>query len=208
MLERHNFIHKVHAIFVRIFDVLSLQSFTFSTFSAVRCGLHSKIVYFISVLSTTIRMSSIRKTLIQTANNYITSFNSGTPEGFIAHRTPDCVQKLLPSSLPPPWNGPPRTNEEYQAFVIGGSKLIRNIQLSLIDGEDLVVDEAARKVLLPLKSTGETDVGPYANEYMMLLKMTEDGKMIKEIFEFLDSHYTLGLLAKLVPDAAAAAGEA
>ena len=83
--------------------------------------------------------------------------------------------------------------------------MIRNIQLSLIDGEEMTVDEVARKVLLPLKSIGETDVGPYNNEYMIVLKMTEDGSEIREIFEFLDSNYILGILAKLVPDAAAEA---
>lgn len=132
-------------------------------------------------------MSPIRDTLIKTANSYIAGFNTNTAEGVIASRTPDCKQVIRPSSVPPPWNHPPRTNEEYQAFVVPGFKMVRNVQISLAEGEDMLVDEVSRKVLLHLTSTGETDFGPYANEYMILLKMTDDGMLIKDIVEFIDS---------------------
>lgn len=149
-------------------------------------------------------MSPIRDTLIQTANSYIAGFNTNTAEGVIACRTTDCRQIIRPSSVPPPWNSPPRTNEEYQAFVVPGFKMVRNIRISLAEGEDMLVDEVSRKVLLHLTSTGETDFGPYANEYMMVLKMTEDGTQIKEIVEFIDSATTRdianGLAQQAKPD--------
>lgn len=135
-------------------------------------------------------MSSIRDTLIKTANSYIEGFNTNTPEGVIASRTADCRQIICPSSVPPPWNAPARSNEEYQGFVIPGFKMLRNVKISLVDGEDMLVDDTLRKVLLHLKSTGETDFGPYANEYMIVLKMTEDGTEIREIVEFIDSATT------------------
>jgi ketosteroid isomerase-like protein len=135
-------------------------------------------------------MSSIRETLIKTANSYIEGFNTNTAEGVIACRTPDCKQVICPSSVPPPWYSPPRSNEEYQAFVVPGFKMLRNVKISLVEGEDMLVDETSHKVLLHLKSTGETDFGPYANEYMIVLKMTEDGTQIKEIVEFIDSATT------------------
>lgn len=132
-------------------------------------------------------MSPIRDTLSHTANCYIAGFNTNTAEGVIACRTADCKQIIRPYSAPPPWNSPPRTNEEYQAFVVPGFKTVRNVKISLAEGEDMLVDEVSRKVLLHLTSTGETDFGPYANEYMIVLKMTDDGKQIKEIVEFIDS---------------------
>lgn len=132
-------------------------------------------------------MSPIRDTLIQTANSYIEGFNTNTAEGVIACRTADCKQVIRPSNVPPPWNSPPRTNEEYQGFILPGFKMVRNIKISLAEGEDMLVDEVSRKVMLHLTSTGETDFGTYANEYMIVLKMTDDGTLIREIVEFIDS---------------------
>ena len=132
-------------------------------------------------------MSPIRDNLIQTASSYIAGFNTNTAEGVIASRTADCKQIIRPSSVPPPWNSPPRTNEEYQGFVVPGFKMLRNVKISLAEGEEMLVDEVSRKVMLHLTSTGESDFGPYANEYMIVLKMTDDGTQIKEIVEFIDS---------------------
>ena len=145
-------------------------------------------------------MASIRETLLETAKAYIEGFNSGTPEGVIAARTPDCTQTLRPGTLPPPLTGS-RTNEEYKTFIVQGAQILRNIKLRLAEGEDIIVDDVARKIVMHLKSTGETDFGPYANEYMIVLKATEDGKQIKEIVEFTDSAYFLSLAAKMAPPA-------
>lgn len=142
-------------------------------------------------------MSPIRDTLIQTANSYIAGFNTNTAEGVIACRTADCRQVIHPSSVPPPWNSPPRTNEEYQGFIVPGFKMLRHVQIRLAEGEDMLVDEVSRKVLLHLTSTGESDLGSYANEYMIVLKMTDDGRQIKEIVEFIDSATTRDFAATL-----------
>ncbi|KAG8165006.1 hypothetical protein KVR01_005281 [Diaporthe batatas] len=132
-------------------------------------------------------MSQIRDALIQTANSYIAGFNTNTAEGVVACRTADCKQIICPSNVPPPWSSPPRTNQEYQDFVVPGFKQIRNLKIKFAEGEDMIVDEVSRKVMLHLTSTGETDFGPYTNEYMIVLKMTEDGTQIREIVEFIDS---------------------
>ncbi|KAF3765287.1 hypothetical protein M406DRAFT_329209 [Cryphonectria parasitica EP155] len=142
-------------------------------------------------------MPSIRDTLVQTANSYIAGFNTNTAEGVIACRTADCKQVIHPSSVPPPWASPPRSNEEYQEFTVPGFKMLRNVKISLAKGEDMLVDEVSRKVLLHLTSTGETDFGPYANEYMIVLKMTDDGTQIKEVMEFIDSATTRDIAASL-----------
>ena len=146
------------------------------------------------------KMASVRENLLQTAKAYIEGFNSGTPEGIVVARTADCTQTLRPGSLPPPLTGS-RTNEEYMNFIVQGAQILRNIKLRLAEGEDIIVDDVARKIVMHLKSTGESDFGPYANEYMIVLKATEDGKQIKEIVEFTDSAYFLSLAAKMAPPA-------
>ncbi|KAG8156986.1 hypothetical protein KVR01_013208 [Diaporthe batatas] len=135
-------------------------------------------------------MSSIRYTLIKTATSYIEGFNTNSPDGVIAARTPDCKQIVRPSTVPSSWYTSPWSNKEYQDFIIPGFKKVRDVKISLVEGEDMLVDDTLRQVLLHLKSTGETDYGPYANEYMIVLKMTDDGSKIKEIVEFVDSATT------------------
>jgi hypothetical protein len=142
-------------------------------------------------------MPSLRDQLVQTANSYITGFNTNTAEGIIASRTADCKQIILPASCPPPWKNPPRSNAEYQAFILPGFKHLRNLNIFIADGEDMIVDDVSRKVVLPLQATGETDHGPYTNEYMMVLKMTEDGTQIKEVVEFIDSATVRDLAASM-----------
>lgn len=82
-----------------------------------------------------------------------------------------------------------------------GFQIVRNLQIGLAKGEDMLVDEVTRKVLLPLTSTGETDFGPYANEYMIVLKMTDDGTQIKQIMEFIDSATTRDIAAHIAQHA-------
>lgn len=74
---------------------------------------------------------------------------------------------------------------------------MRGFRLHLGANTDPIIDVPARKVVIHLTSTAETDIGPYANEYIWILRFTEDGKEIDEIIEFADSAYTLEMLHKL-----------
>jgi ketosteroid isomerase-like protein len=51
-------------------------------------------------------------------------------------------------------------------------------------------------------STSETDIGPYANEYALILTFTEDGKKVTKFLEYVDSAYSMKFFAAL-----AAAGQ-
>jgi ketosteroid isomerase-like protein len=46
-------------------------------------------------------------------------------------------------------------------------------------------------------STAETDVGPYGNEYALVLNFTDDGKKVTRILEYVDSAYSIKFFAKL-----------
>lgn len=73
----------------------------------------------------------------------------------------------------------------------------RNFRLSVVDENHTIVDVDSRKVSLHLKSKAATDAGPYENEYIFILMMSEDGQLVDEVFEFLDSRYTADFVAKL-----------
>ena len=62
---------------------------------------------------------------------------------------------------------------------------------------DRIVDEPARKVVLYASSTGSTTLGPYNNEYMLILHMTEDGRKVEKFYEFVDSAYSADYMSRL-----------
>jgi hypothetical protein len=46
-------------------------------------------------------------------------------------------------------------------------------------------------------STADSDIGPYANEYALILHFTEDGKKVTKFLEFVDSAFSTKFFADL-----------
>lgn len=46
-------------------------------------------------------------------------------------------------------------------------------------------------------SKAVTDLGDYANEYMIILYMTEDGSKVERFLEFVDSAYSKDFMGRL-----------
>ncbi|KAL8670531.1 MAG: hypothetical protein Q9168_004928 [Polycauliona sp. 1 TL-2023] len=128
----------------------------------------------------------------QTAQAFVTAYNSWTLENIMDVRASDCINYILPGSL----GQEPMDNEHYKAFFAPRMAPFRNFHLTV---HDTVVDEAARKAVLHMTSTASTDIGEYRNEYMVKLHMTEDCRKIDRFEEFVDSGYSakfMGDLAK------------
>ncbi|KAF9210752.1 hypothetical protein BGZ59_009022, partial [Podila verticillata] len=106
---------------------------------------------------------------------------------------PSCIHRTLPSSD----NHPIRNNAEFGTMLETVIPIFRGFHLYIADDKATVVDTEARKVMLHLKSRAETDVGPYENEYIFTLTMSENGEKVDEIMEFLDSRYTAQFLSRL-----------
>jgi hypothetical protein len=62
---------------------------------------------------------------------------------------------------------------------------------------ELVEDAAANSITMWASSTSATDIGPYANEYMLMLSFDDDGRSITHFLEFVDSAFTLDFFARL-----------
>jgi ketosteroid isomerase-like protein len=62
---------------------------------------------------------------------------------------------------------------------------------------DAVVDDVSKKVVLSVEAKATADAGEYENEYVILLKMTEDGKQVVEQYDFVDSHRMIEWMGKL-----------
>jgi hypothetical protein len=138
-------------------------------------------------------MSSLYEQMLQTTRLFLRAFNEFTPESVIAYRSPTCVHRLRPGSL----NSPPRTNAEYSAWAQNLMSVMQGFKLHLQDGHEPIVEEASRKVVLYLRSTCETKLGEYMNEYIWILTLDGNGTAIDEIIEFADSAYTLEWIEKL-----------
>lgn len=60
-----------------------------------------------------------------------------------------------------------------------------------------VIDEASHRMVVHLQSTADSNFGSVENEFMVILKTTEDGSKIKEQHEFMDSATFSALMGKL-----------
>lgn len=70
---------------------------------------------------------------------------------------------------------------------------------------DIFEDEKTNKAVVWIDATAETDVGPYANEKMLLFYFDDAGK-ISKTYEFLDSAATAAFFAKMQPTTAEKGG--
>lgn len=65
----------------------------------------------------------------------------------------------------------------------------------------MVLDEAhdveTRKCIIHASSTADSIIGPYANEYALIMTFTEDRKQVVEFKEFVDSAYSKEFFAAL-----------
>ncbi|CAF9922926.1 hypothetical protein IMSHALPRED_005803 [Imshaugia aleurites] len=131
-----------------------------------------------------------RTTLFSTAQAAIDGHNTWTPESIFSYRAPNCIHYILPSSL----NRPPLNNEQYAAYFVPVMPAFKDFHMT---ARDIVVDETARKVVMHAFSTASTALGPYENEYTLILHMSEDGRKVEKFYEFVDSAYSVDYMARL-----------
>lgn len=89
---------------------------------------------------------------------------------------------------------PNRNNDEYVAFNEEVFKMLHTYHAEMTDA---VVDVDTRKVALFLHAKATADAGDYDNEYIITLTMTEDGKLVQDQYDFIDSHTMMQFMAKL-----------
>ncbi|EDU46313.1 predicted protein [Pyrenophora tritici-repentis Pt-1C-BFP] len=116
-----------------------------------------------------------------TTQAVIDAYNAWDIEKILAVRAPDCTTRVLPASM----GRPNMSNSEYRE---------RMNQLTI---HEEVHDADAHKCMMHLSSTSETDIGPYTNEYALILHLTDDGKQVIKFLEFVDSAYSTKFFAAL-----------
>ncbi|KAI4637874.1 hypothetical protein J4E83_000692 [Alternaria metachromatica] len=118
------------------------------------------------------------------AKEVIAAYNAWDIERILGYRTPDCKQNILPASL----NRTAMTNDEYRVFFKRIEPLYKNFTARVLQETH---DPEAHTCIIHARSTATTAIGPYGNEYALILTFTEDGTKVKYFDEFVDSAYTL-----------------
>jgi hypothetical protein len=144
----------------------------------------------------------------KTAIALVDAYNEWSLPKIMAVRSDDCIQQVLPSTLLHPLllpfylttcievlGRPPMSNEFYVPnFTNNFAPYVRNYKFII---NDLIEDEKANKVVIWGNSTSETDVGPYDNEYVLMLHFNEAGDKITRMLEFVDSNLSMVFIPKL-----------
>ncbi|KAK0707842.1 hypothetical protein B0H67DRAFT_647979 [Lasiosphaeris hirsuta] len=129
--------------------------------------------------------------LHQTVLNVIDAYNSWDIEKIMAVRAPECIQEMLPNTL----GIPAMDNAAYEAWQKNTVlPIFRNLRLEVLD---VIEDTENNKVAIWAKSSAESPIGPYANQYMLVLHMTKEGDKLVRLREFADSAYSNEFFPKL-----------
>ncbi len=73
-------------------------------------------------------------------------------------------------------------------------KVFENYKIEVFEA---VEDPKLHRVAMHMKSTAQTPVGEYDNEYAVFMYMTEDDKQITHVKEYVDSGYSTPFFMKL-----------
>ncbi|KAL7929897.1 hypothetical protein V8C35DRAFT_314580 [Trichoderma chlorosporum] len=135
-----------------------------------------------------------RSQLISTANAFLSAYNQWTASSILSVLSPNCLHRAIPGEHPV------RTKAEFGEFLERTTLIIRNFRVATVETTPWVVDVEGRRVTMHVKSSAETDIGPYNNEYVFTITISEDGDKVDDIFEFLDSLYTSQFVSKLTKE--------
>ncbi|KAL8796248.1 MAG: hypothetical protein Q9195_001363 [Heterodermia aff. obscurata] len=131
-----------------------------------------------------------RSTLLSTASSVLAGYNAWSIPAILAPRSATCTQEILPHTL----RIPSMNNDEYATYFAPSLPVFRNFT---VKAHETIVDEEARKVVMLASSTAETDIGPYSNEYVLVIKMGRDGRQAEKVIEWVDSGYAIKYFGKL-----------
>ena len=132
----------------------------------------------------------LRSTLQETASSLLAGYNAWSISAILAPRSSTCTHEILPHSL----RIPSMKNDEYVTYFTPSLSVFRNFT---VKAHETIVDEEARKVVMLASSTAETDIGPYNNEYVLVIEMGRDGRQVEKIIEWVDSGYAVKYFGQL-----------
>jgi hypothetical protein len=116
-----------------------------------------------------------------TARALYAVYNSGDVDSITSISTPDCIFRRGSSSVAPPIRNLDKYIIHVQSVI---DSLAEPWQTGLVD---LMVDKRERKAVMFGWTKGTAEAGRYENEWVILIRMTEDGRKVMERFECIGS---------------------
>ncbi|KAI2478300.1 hypothetical protein Ptr902_10495 [Pyrenophora tritici-repentis] len=126
----------------------------------------------------------------ETARKVIAGYNAWDRDSILEYRAPECEQQVLPASM----NRAAQSNDEYGAYFDRIKSLYSDFTVTVMEE---IHDAEAHSCIIHASSTASTAIGPYANEYALIIEFTKDGKNVTKIYEFVDSDYSKKFVAEL-----------
>lgn len=105
--------------------------------------------------------------LPKTALSVIDGYNKWDMDAIIAPRAEECTQHVLPYRL----GRPAMANAQYREYF---SAIMPYFSAFHVEVLDIVEDALNNKVAINARSKGDTVIGPYANEYVLIIRTTTD----------------------------------
>ncbi|KAI0909428.1 hypothetical protein F4823DRAFT_426470 [Ustulina deusta] len=126
----------------------------------------------------------------RTALAVVEAYNKWSTEAIMAIRAEDCTNQILPKSL----GRPAMDNAAYKAYF---EAVMPGFEDFAVTVNDMVEDARENKVVMWASSTASTEIGPYVNEYVIILYMNEAGDKVTKFLEFVDSSYSVAFFPRL-----------
>jgi ketosteroid isomerase-like protein len=122
----------------------------------------------------------MHSTLLKTALSVIAGYNAWNIDAIMAPRSENCTHRVYPDRL-----GRPTLNRT--AYITYFSSLLPFFDNFTVTVTGTYVDEERNQVAVQAFSKADSVLGPYGNEYVVMMKMTEDQEKVYEVREFVDS---------------------
>lgn len=128
-------------------------------------------------------MDTTRQRLLATTLRFVMTLESLDVDAMLAVRSSTCLHHMCC----PSFRNYSITNDQTREAFPQWKSTITKYKFGILDDSQTLVDEQARKVMIRAETAAETTVGDYNNEYIFILRMTQDCNAVDEIWEFYDT---------------------
>ncbi|KAF5492666.1 Isomerase trt14 [Colletotrichum siamense] len=136
---------------------------------------------------------SMKETLESTASGWLSDLESRSIENVVSKWTEDIHYAVHPDT-----NGIYPMNREQFRTNDRAANIFKHLKSIKITINEMFTDVEKRTVTMVCTSKGETAAGSYGTDCLFVATMTEDGKKIKKLSEWIDFQKRQGALSSAI----------
>lgn len=135
-------------------------------------------------------MAATKSKQRETADEVIAAFNAWDIERIMGVRAENCVQQVLPRSL----GREEMDNATYRPYFSAIMPLLKGFTVTV---HEVIESKEERKIMIWASSVAESVIGPYQNEYCLILYFNEAGDKLVKFLEYVDSKWSAEFFGRL-----------